>query len=498
MAELAKTQSRSEGLAVKTVKGSAYSIGTSAVTMVLGFGRSVLMARLLTPEDFGVVAFAMTFLSFTAPLRNFGLDQALIHHKFEESSSLGEALAVHFFLRLVLISFFVLLLLAAMPVLRYFYPQKTMLVPVLLTLTVGDVAIALGSTPTAYLRKEMRFKELSVLQLLTSLSMTVIGPLMAWQGWGVWAIVAERISGVIVAAVVVWVVIRPWRFRLGLDMEKVRWYLGYGRFIFATLSFGKALEEFDDFWIGTTLGNLALGYYSKAYEIALYPRRVISDPLTAVVFPLFAKLQDNRLQLSKAYFRFSSLVTRISFLLGGVLVLGASDFVYLILGEMWMPMVITFQLMIFYVLLDPLVMIGASLAQAVGHPGFWTRTRVVQVGFFVPAVILGSRFWQINGVALATDLALLLGLVLLFLQNRHLVDISLRRLFGFPTLALLLGAGISWQISPNSVWGSQAIGGILKVLAFVFVYLMVLLLTECRTYANYARKILRLLTVSPQ
>lgn len=483
-----------EGLAAKTVKGSAYSIAASAVTMVLGFGRSVLMARLLAPEDFGVVAFALTFLNFTTPLRDFGLDQALIHYKLDEDASLDDVLAVHFSLRSVLIGLFVLLLLAAIPILRYAYPQKTMLIPVLLGLTVGEIARGLGATPTAYLQKEMHFKALIVLQVLTSLSMTIVGPLMAWYGWGVWAIVGERISGVIVATLFVWAFIRPWRLRLKFDVEKIKWYLTYGKFIFVTHGLERALEEFDDFWIGTSLGNLALGYYSKSYEFALYPRRIISDPLTKVVFPLFAKLQDNRLQLSKAYFRFSSLVTRVGFLLGGVLILGAPDFVYLVLGEKWMPMVTTFQLMILYVLLDPLAMIGASLVQAVGHPDFWTRVRVVQVVLFVPAVILGSRLWQINGVALATDLALLVGLVLLFFQNRRLVDVSLRRLFGFPTLALLVGAGISWQLSANLVVESHLINGILTVLAFVSIYSMILLLTESRAYTHYARMILRLLT----
>jgi O-antigen/teichoic acid export membrane protein len=174
--------------------------------------------------------------------------------------------------------------------------------------------------------------------------------------------------------------------------------------------------------------------------------------------------------------------------------LGAPDFVYLVLGEKWMPMVPTFRLMIFYVLFDSLVVIGASLAQAVGHPEFWTRARVVQVVFFVPTVILGSLMWQINGVALATDLALLIGLVLLFFQNRRLVDVSLRCLFGFPTLALLLGAGIGWQVSANLVVESHLINGILTVLAFVSIYSMVLLLTEFRTYAYYARMAFRLLT----
>ena len=94
-------QSEREGLATQTVKGSVYSIGASAITMVLGFGRSVLMARLLTPEDFGVAAFALVFLNFTTPLRDFGLDQALIHRKPDKDFTLNEALAVHFTLRLI-------------------------------------------------------------------------------------------------------------------------------------------------------------------------------------------------------------------------------------------------------------------------------------------------------------------------------------------------------------------------------------------------------------
>ena len=113
----------------------------------MGLGRSIVMARLLAPEDFGIVAFALVFLSLTTPLRDFGLDLALIHRKTNGKSSLNRALAVHFFLRCALMGFFVLLLLAAVPILHFLYPQRTLLVPVLLALTVGELAGALSATP---------------------------------------------------------------------------------------------------------------------------------------------------------------------------------------------------------------------------------------------------------------------------------------------------------------------------------------------------------------
>lgn len=488
-----EVQSESAELAAQTVKGSIYSIGASAITMVLGFGRSVLMARLLTPEDFGVVAFALVFLNFTTPLRDFGLDQALIHRKPDEEVSLDDALSVHFALRLILMGVFILLLLITIPILRHVYPQKSMLVPVLVGLTVGEIARVLGATPTAYLQKEMHFIELTIIQILTSVSMTIVGPFMAWRGLGVWAIVGERISGVIIATLFIWLFIKPWSLSLKFDLEKTKWYLSYGRFIFATQGLGKILQEFDDFWIGTSLGSLALGYYSKSYEFALYPRRIISDPLTKVVFPLFAKLQDNRWQLSKAYFRFSSFVIRVSFLLGGVLILGAPDFVHVILGEKWVPMIITFQLMIIYVLLDPLVIISASLSQATGHPDFWTRARVLQALVFIPAVILGNQIWRINGVALVTDMVLLIGLGWLLYQNRRLVDFSSKALLGFPVLAFLLGTLVSWQLSGVITLDNQLARGLIKVVAFISVYSVILLITEHKIYHEYTAVILRLI-----
>jgi O-antigen/teichoic acid export membrane protein len=484
----------SDGLAAKTVKGSAYSIGASAVTMVLGFGRSVLMARLLAPEDFGTVAFALTLVNFTMPLRNFGIDQALIHRRPEDEESLRETLTTHFFLRLALLGLFLLLLVAAIPALRFFYPHKTMLVPLLLVLTTGEVARALGATPTVFLQKEMRFKELAILQLLTSLSMTIAGPLTAWQGLGIWAIVVERVSGLVVATIAVWTITQPWHMYLRFNTAEVKWYLNYGKFVFADRILGNFYQEFDDFWIGTTLGELALGFYSKAYEFALYPRRIISDPLTRVVFPLFAKLQDNRLQLSKAYFRFCSLVTRTSFLLAGALIISTYEFVSVLLGDRWLPVVTTFQLMIIYVLLDPLLIIGINLAQATGHPNFWTRARLVQVIFFTPAVIVGNLIWQINGVALAADVALLIGLILLFLRNRRLVDISFRRLFAFPTLGFSLGLVITWRASAILTFESQIITGLLKIIIFASVYSIILLVTETRAYAEHLRTILMLVT----
>jgi len=482
----------SRDLAAKTVKGSAYSIAASGVTMVLGFGRSVLMARLLLPEHFGVVAFALTFLNFTRPLRDFGIDQALIHRKPSEELPVERALGVHFTLRLVLMGLFLLLLMAAVPVLLHFYPRRTLLVPVLLALAMGEVIRAPASTPSAYLRKEMRFKELGVVQVLTSLSMTVVGPFLAWQGYGVWAIVGEQISGSVAAALGVWALVPPWRFRWSLDWTTVKWYLNYGKFVSATRALNKVITEFDNFWVGIVLGPQPLGFYSRAYEFAKYPRRVVSDPLAHVLFPAFAKVQDDKPRLSKAYYRASSLIVRVGFLVGGMVVLAAHEFVVVFLGSHWIPMVLTLQLMIVYVLLEPLESVSGYLVNAVGRPDFFTRARAAQSIISLPVVVLGAHWWGIEGVAVGVGVILVVGLSIILYQIRDLVQVSFLKMLLYPTVGVTVALLVGWQVS-QLVPEIAFLKLIIKTLSFGAAYTLIMLVLEGKEYLTHSRVICQLL-----
>ena len=356
-------------------------------------------------------------------------------------------MSAHFSLRLAFILAFVSLLPAAGWILTLFYPHQPLLVPVLLALSLGQVAAAAGATPATYLQKEMRFRELAIMRVVTSLSMTIVGPLMAWRNLGVWAIVGERVSGLVASTLVVWLFARPWRLRFSLDRTMAKWFLNYGKFVFLTRTLNKALNEFDDFWVGTFLGASALGFYSKAYEFALYPRRIVSEPVVNVLFPTFAQVQDDRERLAKAYFRVSSLIVRIGFLFAGVFVLAAPEFVAVFLGEKWTAMVLTFQLMIVYALLDPLLSVSANLVNAIGRPDFNTRARMVQFVYFLPAVVLGARWWGINGVALAMDVMLLIGVTLVLYQSRELVSVSYRRMLLTPSVALLVAVLVTGVVS---------------------------------------------------
>jgi len=433
-------QQHAHQIASKAVQSSTWSIGASFITIASGFVRSILLARLLAPKDFGLVALALFFANMATMITTFGFNATLIQYK----GNVAKAASTHFILRVSFAIAVVLIALVVAPLLHYFYPDRSLLVPALLAVLAIRIVAAANATPETLLQRRLEFKRLMVLNVISSLVMTIVAPLLAWSGWGIWSLViGEQGASVAVSAVGLWLVRRVYRARLQLDRQVARHYFRFGFFVMVSRQLTFWLDQFDEFWTGTFLGDTALGYYSKAYEFARYPRRIVARPLQDVVFSTYARLQDDRTRLSKAYYRVNSLVVRLGFLFSLILILSAREFVAILLRAEWLPMVSAFQLMVVYCLFDPLILTSGQLTVAVGQPQILTKIKVIQLIIFVPAVIVLGSYFGIEGVAVAADIMLFVGIGLILRQIRQFVDFSLARMFGFPLLALLLAAGAS-------------------------------------------------------
>lgn len=421
-------------LAHKAILGSAHTIIASLVTLSLGFLRSVLLARLLLPEHFGLVALALFYIGLAAQLRGLGLDMALIHRQEADEPFRR----IYFSLRLGLDLLAFGLLLALAPLLQRAYPQMSGLGAVLAVLVFTYLLSNLSQVQETLLRKNLAFFKLAVTDVVASVTMTVVAPFLAWQGCGVWALVAEQLSGIGVRFLLTWGPFRQWKPGLGWDRQIVRWFWEYGKPTWVASSLSYLLDRFDDFWIGTALGKVPLGLYSRAYEFAHYPRRVLANPLVTVFTPVFARLQDDRLRLSQAFFRSAYIILRSGFLMAGAFGLAMPEFIRYVIGDQWQPMLWTFRLMLIYTALDPILLLVGNLLLAVGRPQDLQNATLAQALFFIPAVILGAGLWGINGVALAADGMLLLGAFRLYRPLRQAVDFSFPRLIIWPSLAITL------------------------------------------------------------
>jgi O-antigen/teichoic acid export membrane protein len=380
------------------------------------------------------------------------------------------------------------------PILRRVYPDQPHLVPVLLVILGFRIIGAANSTPQTLLQRRLEFRRLMLLDVASSLAMTVVAPLLAWAGWGLWSLViGEQGISIIVSALGLWTLRRVWKARLDFDGSVAKRYFRFGLFMMLNRQLSYWLDKFDEFWTGTVLGDAALGFYSKAYEFAGYPRRVVAKPLQDVFFSTYARLQHDRLRLSKTYYRVNSLVVRVGFLFSVGFILVAREFVVIFLGDKWLPMVFAFQLMVVYTLFDPLVVTAGRLATAVGHPEILTKINAAQLVIFVPLVVGLAHYFGIEGVAVAADIMLFFGVALIMHQMRRFVDFSLQRMFGVPVLALLLAAGSALGaarfLAPQSDWWRLIIkGGVVAV-----VYSGVLLALERNQYKRALRLIRDLL-----
>ncbi len=500
-------------VAARSVSGSVYNLVSSGITLALGFARNgILLPRLLPQSDFGIVAFALIFLNLVSLVTDMGLQPALIHRQ----DRVKEAAATHFILSLGMAGVKVALVFLAALLLPHFYPDKPDLVPVLLGLTAVDLVRALNATPMALMIKELDFRRLATLDVVSSLVMTVVGPLLAWQGFGFWSLVGMEGAGVLLRTLALWFLIRPWRVWWKVDWPLVRWYFRFGLSLVAYSGLSYLVDSFDDFWAGNALGATALGLYSKAYEYAGYGRRAIANPIMDVFFPTYAKVQGDREALSKAFFRVNSLAARAGFLFAGAFALVAPEFVRIFPGPGWLPMVNTFRLMLVYIMLDPLLSTAGSLATAVGRPQILTRARAVQLAVFVPLVVGLSRFYvpalamlnralglqvhgqAIDGIALAADVMLLVGLVLIMHGVRPYVDFSLRRMLAWPLLSLALSFSLTLFLASRISFSGDWPALLAKGAIFAILYSGILLLAERGDYIRNIQIVWNLLRRRPE
>lgn len=463
----------SDDLARRAASSMGWTVVSSLASVAVLFVRSVLLARLLPVETFGVYTGAGALVSLTAVFASFGMAGAFLHRAAETLDE-EEAAAVHFSVKLL----FTLAWGAAMTAVALRWAsgdQRT----ALLVLTLTQVGDELTQTSRLVWMRRVLHRRLAVLQLLDALFTTAVAVGLAALGVTLWALLATDVVSMALGIVglMVW---RPaWRVRLGWRPETVRYYLRFGSRNFTAHVLLVAQDRVDDLYTQAALGNQALGFYSRAYMFATYPRKILANPINQVAGGAYAELKGDRPRLSAAFFHTNALLVRSGFWLAGLLALIAPEFIVLLLGERWLPMLQAFRLMLLFTMLDPIRVTVADLFVAVGRPEQVVRVRLLQLVVMAAGLFaLGPRL-GIAGVALAVNAMLAVGIAVLLWQARTYVDLSLRRLFAAPTVALALallgtlaaGRGL---VPAESLWASLA----LKALLFSALFAAVLALLD--------------------
>jgi O-antigen/teichoic acid export membrane protein len=471
------------GLARRTAAALAWNVGASPLQMAVVFGRSVLLARLLPVAIFGTFTFATSIVFVSSLLAGFGMGYAYLN-RVAETQDETVAADVFFTLKLGATACWA----AVLGVGAMLLADGDLRV-MLLGLTFTQSGTLLVDTPRLVLTRRVQHRRLVVVDTLALVAASAVAVTLAWRGQTVWVFLGSELTVLAVTAgsLLMW---RPvWRPHLRWDRDIAAYYLRFARASLPTSLLMRGIENLDNLWTGTALGDYALGIYSRAYRFALYPRTLVALPASKVVRGTFAELKSDREGLSRALVGVNAGLVRSGALLAGALVLAAPELVRIVLGEKWLPMVLPFQLLVAFMLLDPIRLTLTDLLLGIGEQGVVLRSYVLQfVVLGVGLVALGNAF-GVAGVAMAVNLMAAFATVHLSWLGRRHADFSPWVMWAPPLASMLLAVTATVAVTrlvPSSEWPWS--GLLIKSGTYVAVYALALAVLERRRLEAYLRR----------
>lgn len=381
------------------------------------------LARILSREDFGLLAISSVFLSIINTLATSGIAEYIVYYDGEDKQ---EKINAAFWLNLFLTLAVIAVVITAGPWWADFY-QNEKIYSLLLLLSVSFF-FEMGSTvPRAMLRKELEYK---TLVYYSSVSMTIIsvGKLAAaWAGFGVYSLALPQalVSPFLMFAFFIKTTWKPYA-RPGVEHFKT--IVNYSKHIIGGRVLTKLVNEGDNLIVGKLIGMEGLGIYALAFQLANLVTTNVVFLVNDIFLPLFSKVREDIEQLRQFYLRMIRFLGFISFPLITALAISAESLIYFIYGEKWHDAVLPFQILCFFALGRSISSPSSALFSAVGKPEVGFKFAAYFAPVFLLSVFIGSKFGVI-GVALATSLTRIGGSIISLRLSLNLIGLSIQDLF---------------------------------------------------------------------
>jgi O-antigen/teichoic acid export membrane protein len=377
------------GVVVSGVRWKTLSRGVSIVTRVLVL---VILARLLTPEDYGIAGMAIVVTSFALILTDPALSAALIQRPTIDERDRSSVFWLAAGIGVVL----TLLGVAASGLVADFFGEEQVQELFIVT-SLSLLPASLAVTPYALLTRRLAYRELEIRQMIAIVSGGIVGVTAAIAGLGPWAIVLNSVVYMFTSTALLWL-LSDWRPRAMFSMERVRALRGFSARIFSASLFTWGGANLDKTLIGRVLGASSLGAYSLAFSAMLVPNELVSRPVYQSVSPAFSRIQNERKRLERVWRRSKQVsVAAIAPVLVALIVV-APDLVPVVFGHQWDEAIVPLQLLCVGALAKALVALHYSVLQACGEASSVLRLAALSSIVQFVALLAGLN-WGIVGVS---------------------------------------------------------------------------------------------------
>ena len=386
-------------------RGVIWTTLASLANRLSGLLLFLVLARLLLPAEFGVLAAATVFVALSRTLADAGLTRTLVQRSHLRAAHLDSALLVTGGLG----ALFGIAMLVSAPLVAKLY-QMPDLQPVLMALAVIPLVAGLLSVPESILRRQLRFRSVAARNVFAAVLSDIIGIVLALLGAGVWALVAQTISSAVIAAVVLWVSVR-WRPGRAWERTAITELLGFGSHVLGISLLSFLNRRAGELIIGITLGPVALGFFSVGMRILTLTLDILVYNFGRVALPVFSRVADDAARLARAYLRTTEMTTLAAFPAFAMLALFGNQLAPVVFGSQWRDAGPTVSILALIGPAQSLAVFTNTLMLAVGRSGLALRWSAVNAAVFVVGFVVASPFGMTTVAVTYTTLAWVLMFV---------------------------------------------------------------------------------------
>jgi len=423
--------------ALATVRGVFWTYSSFYLGKLMVLISTVILARLLTKSDFGVVSFAMLLIGFLDVINSAGISSALIYYQDDQRAAHSA-----FWLDLGLGAIMVTGTWLAAPLVGNYFDDERV-VQFTRALAIVFLLDSLEDVPKTMLTRSLAFNIKFIPDFLQSIFKGIISILCAVMGFGAWSLVIGHISGALISVTTYWIIV-PWRPKFEMTMQWARSIFSYGSGIVASNILSYILVNIDYLFVGYFLGATALGVYTIAFRIPDLLIVQFCSLVGKVIFPVYAKLKEDPDALNKAFLKTMNYVALITIPLGLGLMLVAEPFVLAIFTDKWSEAIPVMRAIALYALLLSLAYNATHVYKARGAISTMTYISAVRAMMLIPGLWwASSQIGTIEAVGWTHAVFALLGGGINLIVAARIMNIFVWRIFNTLRPAIIAGCFMS-------------------------------------------------------
>ena len=378
--------STSDEVKQQAIRSAKWALLNNFIPKLLTLSLTTVLARLLTPEDFGLVGIGTLVVSLVSMSQQTGFSQALIQRQARQEEAASVALWLNLSLSLILYA----ILWVSAPVLATFY-EEPRLSSVLRVLGLQIVISSVSTIQSSLMLRQFRYQRLFYIQTASTLAPFLVSIPLVFAGLGYWALIYGSMTSSFVSVILFWWFER-WQPRAIFDLQIARQLSGFSGFVLLESILAWMLVYLDNGIVGKVLGTKALGLYALGFNLAVMVISIPISAITGLTLPLFSRMQVDPAALRKAYLAGTRLVATYCIPAGVGLALISDPAARLLFGENWAGLGTILSILSLYAGFGHLWVLNGDAFKALGRPDIMPRIYIPVLLIMIPAYVISAHY----------------------------------------------------------------------------------------------------------